>query len=170
MEEVVSVTKDETTCALFESTNVLPDYSAEYTFADAGDYTLELTVDNGNGPKVLTKNIHVGETSAPYVVTRTQATRLFPLGGSPATLSVLFNQDFSGAITEVAPKDFEISAISDNGVIVDAAEGKDFKTITWSNISATTGDTKTFTYTYDAPDVSPMYYKAGPLTLNSGST
>jgi PKD repeat protein len=155
------VIKNESICETFESTNIIPDYSASYTFAAVGTYTLELTVDNGNGPKVLTKIITVTETPAPFVISRSQATRLFPFGSSPATLSVLFNQDFSGTVVEQVPLDFTLSFTSEGVVEIVG----DHQTITWT-VTATAGETKTFSYTYDAPDISPMYYKAGPLSLS----
>ena len=110
------------------------------------------------------------EAPAPFVISRSQATRLFPFGSSPATITVQFNKDFTGSIVEKVPGDFVISAVSDAGTptpnpSLEEGGGVGEQTITWSDITAAAGETKTFSYTYDAPDVSPMYYKAGPLSL-----
>ena len=152
LDESIDVTRNTEICETFESSNILPDYTANYLFSEPGVYELTLTADNGAGEKVMTQFINVTQIITPAAITRRTATRLYPF-------DVYFHLGFSGSIVEKVPVDFEISAISGDGVLADAKEGENFKTITWSDISAVADETQTFTYTYDAPDVSPMFYK-----------
>jgi hypothetical protein len=110
MEEVI-IQKNSSICEAFDSTNIIPDYFAEYVFAQGGEYTLTLTADNGNGPKILTKTIRVIE-NPPLVITRQMATRLYPAHPAPATITIRFNTDFTGTITERLPADFVILSAS----------------------------------------------------------
>lgn len=107
MEEVF-VQENSEICALMNSENIIPDYVATAVFATAGQHTLTLTVDNGNGVKTMTKSVRVEENPA-FIITRSQATRLFPYGTSPASFTVQFNQDFTGTVSEKVLASFIIT-------------------------------------------------------------
>lgn len=159
LDESIDVTRNTDICETFESSNIIPDYTASYMFPESGVYELTLTANNGAGDKVMTRFINVTQVISPAAITRRQATRLYPFGGAPAAFDVYFDLPFTGTVVEKVPADFEITAISGEGVLADAKEDEDFKTITWSDVTALAGETQTFSYTYDAPDVSPMFYR-----------
>jgi hypothetical protein len=92
-------------CHLFDPANRLPDYTASTTFAQPGIYTLSLSVDNGNGVRTFEKNITVTETPR-FIISRDIATRLYPFGMAPATLTIEFFEDFEGTLQERLPRDF----------------------------------------------------------------
>jgi hypothetical protein len=213
-------------CAQFSSANTNPDYAANYVFNQAGQYTLDLTVDNGSGPKSLTQFVTVADAPA-FTTERLAATRLYPVGSSQSTVTITFNTDFNGRLTEIAPEVFNVSGTSATyyttetveepapaaevstdestepttetsffGSIIEAvtdavtnateavanvfvtkevsstlptvlSNNSGLTTITVSDITAKAGDRIVLTYTYDAPDVSPMYYSLGPVTATS---
>ncbi len=156
----VSVTPE---CHIMDSTNRVADYIASTGFSMVGRYTLRLSADNGSGVKVFEKTINVTE-GAGFRITRDIATRLYPFGTSPASITVTFGEDFSGSIIERVPADFDISE-TDAVVTIQG----DSKLLTW-NVSASAGETKIFNYTYDAPDISPMYYTLGAMQFISNDT
>ncbi len=150
-------------CEMFSSGNIVPDYTAQYTFAAAGEYVMELKVDNGNGVQTLAQTVTV--TDAPtYIVSRSMATRLYPAGVSPASFTIASGVDFVGTVTETLPAGFSITEIPAAATVITNGETQ---TITWGNVSIPAGTTATFTYTYDAPNISPMYYTVGPVELRS---
>jgi hypothetical protein len=126
--------------------------------------------------KTLTQNVRVDAAPA-VVIERNIATRLYPIGASPATITVRFNAAFSGTFTEYAPLDFVIGLGSATLNHADGSEPTTLdmaivdnpanKTFTVEDINAQPGDTLVVSYSYDAPDVSPMYYTLGPISLNS---
>ncbi|MFC1616271.1 DUF2341 domain-containing protein [Patescibacteria group bacterium] len=61
----------------------------------------------------------------------------------------------------MVPEVFEILEISDNGTIEDFSEGT--KAISWSG-TWVAGETVTFSYNYDAPNISPEFYTIGPIS------
>ena len=56
--------------------------------------------------------------SYPFTISRQAATRLYPAGFSPMTITVTFNQDFTGTVTETAPASFVLTKISDGGSVM----------------------------------------------------
>ncbi|MFH1509496.1 MAG: sialate O-acetylesterase [bacterium] len=154
-------------CEVLEVGHIIPDYQANYTFTEAGEYLMTLTADIGSGEKTISSKINVfDEVDKPdFVVRRTSATRNYPLGPTPMTLEVKFNEDYQGNIVDVVPDSFEISNLSNEGAI-GISEAKDSKTIIW-NVSAVAGDTLMYNYDFNAPDISPEYYTIGPLELKN---
>jgi hypothetical protein len=98
------------TCTTFDSQNIVPDFTARYTFTEVGSYTFELLSDNGEGTKRLTEVVHVEEVP-PFIVERHAATRLYPVGFAPSTITVHFNSDFTGDVSEFVPAEFELKNI-----------------------------------------------------------
>ena len=146
------------TCGQKDSMNVSPDYVASIPFKEAGTYTLALTADTKNGTRSMTEMVTVGG-NPPVIVSRNAATRLYPVGSSPMDITVSFNADFSGTITDTVPGDFKILDATPDALVNNTASGK---TLTWI-VSEKAGSAATLHYIYDAPDVSPDFFTVGPL-------
>ena len=192
------------TCGTKDPTLTSPDYEALLTFAESGNYALKLTAETKNGVRSMTQRVTVsgveprheapfdyaqGDT-APVIISRNAATRLYPVGTSPMDINVAFNEDFTGTITETLPGTFKVLDASGNGMVkrvtvsgveprhaassfdassalsTSSAQDDTVKTIAWKG-TWNAGDTATFTYTYDAPDVSPDFFTVGPLTFKN---
>ena len=152
------------TCGVKEAGFINPDFETFITMNTEGTYHLELLASNflGNSHK-LTSEVQVVE-SPPFIVHRTAATRLWPFAPSPMTIEVEFLEDFTGTITDTVPDGFGITDSSPHAetALVPATHEL---TLTWSG-SWTAGETATFWYEYDAPDISPEFYLVGPLSLS----
>jgi len=195
------------TCGAKKAGLITPDYEAFFTAAEAGTYELKLAAETGNGAREMSQQLEikgqppqpgtaaagdqimgnrqppsVGAASWPIIITRKAATRLWPFAPSPMEVTVKFNEDFAGTITETVPEGFEISEISSNGALChgelcrttaqgvspfDSAQGDTTaeQLIEWKG-SWSAGETAVFNYTYDAPDVSPQFFLLGPLALS----
>ena len=150
------------TCGIKLVGFIEPDYRTSYTFSQAGEYRLNLSATHENGTRSMTSTVEVVE-NAPYIVKRTSATRNYPFGPTPMTVEVEFSEDFSGKIVDVVPADFDISEISPSAD-VGVTETGDAKVLVWDG-SYQAGETASFSYEYDAPDVSPEFYTVGPLRI-----
>jgi hypothetical protein len=175
------------------------------TIAVRGNPSLRLSPAGGEGSQagVVTKTKQKQQTSPlptgegqgegvpwPIVINRKAATRLYPFGPSPMEITVKFNEDFKGTVTETVPGSFEVKnpslRLSPDGREGPKAgtvtktkqkqqisplpagegqgEGVSEQTISWQG-SWSAGDTAVFSYIYDAPDVSPEFFLMGPLVL-----
>ena len=85
-----------------------PDYETTYTFADLGDYTLDLHAKTGNGEYSIKDTVKV-QSNPDFVIKRTSATRLYPPKHYPMIIEVTANKDFDGVITETVPDSFTIT-------------------------------------------------------------
>ena len=138
-----------------------PDFSAKFVETqEAGEYTLSVTAHTPNGVRTYTKTVEVN-SKPDYQIHRSTATRIYPVRSYEMEITVEFNRDFNGKITERIPNSFEIS--SPTGTVVDKGE---YKGIEWKT-SAKKGQTKVFSYIYDAPDISPELFLAGPLSIGN---
>lgn len=109
-------------CSSHEFT-LKPDYEAHYSAGGPGEYSLTLTATTKNGLYNINDSFEVRD-DAPFDVTRTSATRIYPPLNYPVTLDIIANQDFEGTITETVPGDFFIENLTDESVIapLNAAE------------------------------------------------
>lgn len=109
-------------CSSHEFT-LKPDYEAHYSAGGPGEYNLTLTATTKNGLYSINDMFEVRD-DAPFDVTRTSATRIYPPLNYPVTLDIIANQDFEGTITETVPGDFFIENLTDESVIapLNAAE------------------------------------------------
>jgi len=190
-EHVLSTENDliETTgsCGTKQVGFIEPDYKAEYFFMEGvGEYVFTLSADNGGGVRSLQQKILVTSqqvsksqvgisdistcdlsTCRLVTIRRTSATRLYPFGYAPMTVEVEFLEDYRGDLIDIVPAGFVLRNVSGDGV-VDASVSEDSKTIVW-NGAWNAGEVATFSYEYDAPDVSPEFYTVGPLQNSGGS-
>ncbi|HSE35390.1 MAG TPA: DUF2341 domain-containing protein, partial [Candidatus Paceibacterota bacterium] len=139
----------------------VPDYTADYPVAATGLYRIKLVRFDGeeNMAAQSEEEIEVRE-SVPYVVERSGPTRIYPLAHYPMTITIRALRDFSGRVIEKIPGDF---TVIDRGNADLEREG-DAITASW-DLTMLEGETRTFTYTFDAPDRSPYLFRVGPLTL-----
>ena len=131
-------------------------------FSESGTYTLAFTAKTANGERSMSQKLSV-DGNPPVTIARKAATRLYPIGVSPMDVTVTFKGDFQGSVTDSVPLDFKIANISPDASIThdDSA-----KLLTWKG-SWKAGETATFHYDYDAPDVSPDFFTVGPLLFAS---
>ena len=127
-------------CGTFDSANTLPDYSGEYTFGNAGVYTIESQATIQGRVHNFSQEIEVVNT-ADYIVRRRAATRLYPGGYAPMEVEIIFGSAYTGVIEDTLPDDFAVKGST-------SIEGS------WK-----AGDIATLSYEFDAPDVSPFIYQ-----------
>ncbi len=156
-----TMVKNAAACATKNSAQITPDYTASVQLPVAGTYKMTLEASTPNGTRSIQSDIFVAQ-SLPYAVERVAATRLFPVGWSPMTVSVRFADSFHGTIRDILPAGFVIRPAEDAAVVMSETGSS----IAWSgNWSA--GETAVFSYEYDAPDISPQFYLVGPLQMQS---
>ena len=153
------------------------DYVAEYSFEKEGVYTFTLNGTNENGEYVdavfgtLNRTIDVrsDDQTQEYAtrVARDMNTRLFPEEEAGVSIAVMFGESYIGQVYDVVPTNFIVSDLSSNGV-VNISESGDRQVLVW-DVVAEAGDMRTFSYTYNAPDVSPAFYVVGPFQSADGS-
>jgi hypothetical protein len=149
------------TCGLKEAGFIEPDFTTSLVLPQAGIYELTLTAETPNGIRSINAEILV-EDDPQFLVKRTAATRLWPFAPSPMTIDITFGSTVSGMVVERLPEGFELVSVEPDGIVVQNNDGT--KSIRWRG-EWQAGDTATFTYDYDAPDVSPQFYLLGPLRI-----
>ncbi len=142
-----------------------PDYLAWYRPRTVGTYTLQLTHVNLNGEVVhrVSDAFEVRE-SVPFTIRRSGATRIWPKASYVMELELTATSDFTGQFVEAVPENFVL--VHAGGAETSVWGGA--KRLTWT-VDLTAGETQTFSYEYDAPDVSPYLYLLGPAEVRSGS-
>ncbi|RLC38573.1 hypothetical protein DRH27_01935, partial [Candidatus Falkowbacteria bacterium] len=158
-----------------------PDYYADYSLADIGEYKVKIIAVTKNGVKEIYDKLVVVD-SVPFEVERIGPTRIFPPADYEMKFKIKVNEDFTGSITEYVPKDFQIS--SDEFRVMDIASGtvkEDYinnskfsiqendneRKLIWENLNLRTGDEVEISYVFDAPDIFPEFYLLGPLETKS---
>lgn len=139
-----------------------PDYVATFTPSVAGTY--EMYVEHiGPDETVLA---HTGDT---FLVTEAHAlsisrngpTRIYPPALYPMQITVSSKNTFSGTLIERVPGNFVVHD-TDARIL----HSGDQYELHW-DVELTAGESRTFTYSFDAPDISPFLYTVGPADLVS---
>jgi Domain of unknown function (DUF2341) len=143
-----------------------PDYLAWYRPQALGVYHISLTHVNLDGDVVhqVSDSFQVHE-SAPFTIKRSGATRIWPKAPYTMELSLTATNDFTGQFIEAVPENF---VLTDTGG-ADTDMWGHAKRLVW-DVALVAGETKTFRYTYDAPDISPYLYLLGPAQVRSGTS
>lgn len=140
-----------------------PDYRAWYRPSVTGLYTLSLTHVNLDGDVVhqVTDSFEVRE-SAPFTIRRSGATRIWPKASYVMELELTAQNDFKGQFVEAVPDNFVL--VSTGGAETTVWGGA--KRLVWE-VDLKAGETQTFSYEYDAPDISPYLYLLGPAEVRA---
>ncbi|MEN9561163.1 MAG: hypothetical protein RIQ56_436, partial [Candidatus Parcubacteria bacterium] len=141
----------------------VPDYTALYEPSATGMYDMRLASLDPAGNEIAVINdsfeVKLQEDQA-FVVRRTGPTRIFPLADYSMEITVTARNGFSGTIVESVPEDF--------GVTSPGAQ-RSGATLSWP-LTLSAGESKTISYTFDAPNISPYLFLLGPLQLFSSSS
>jgi len=148
------------TCGLKVAGLIDPDYRAIFDYTQQGTYHLHLLAVRPDTQieSEMDSDVQV-QPAPPYIVKRTAATRLWPLAPSTMTIDVEFLEDFTGIVTDIVPDGFDVLQTAPLGSL--STSGTD-RLISWTGVWEA-GETQTFFYEYDAPDISPEFYLVGPL-------
>lgn len=156
------------TCGLKEAGLIMPDYATDLPLPLLGNYALDLTAMRPGAASHAESSIHAVlpvVSSAPFTVRRTAATRLWPLAPSTMAIEVSFSEAFSGTIMDIVPEGFSILQSSPAATVSLLPPEQD-SVLVWHG-SWLKGQRALFSYTYNAPDISPAFYLIGPLRLVS---
>ena len=137
----------------------LPDYYADYSVKDAGEYAINLTAVTYNGIRTVTDGFNVTD-SVDFDVARNSATRVYPKALYTMDISVVANENYNGVVKEYVPASFAV--VPQNGLTVSIIN--DTSILSW-DVKLKKDEKIKLSYQYDAPDVSPEFYLLGPLDI-----
>jgi len=142
-----------------------PDYYTSYNVSGPGTYTLEMvaTID-ANATRTLDDSFRVEEEPL-YDVLRLGPTRIYPYVPYNMSFVVTSTEVFNGVIRERVPASFSITPQSGMTVVTRG----DTTELLWTGIQLTPAEQQTFSYTFDAPDISPEFYVLGALEIGTWS-
>lgn len=137
-----------------------PDFSASAVADLPGEHILylERLDDDGNVLGFTTDTFFVVSNQL-ISIERNGPTRIFPPAPYPMTLTVASEKSFTGTLTERVPANFEI--FDTDAEITRKGEWKELK---WE-LSMFEEESRTVSYRFDAPDISPYLYELGPARL-----
>ncbi|MDB9944391.1 hypothetical protein OAD26_00120, partial [bacterium] len=151
---------------LCDGNNVIdvPDYSANFVPEKVGVYEMYVERLDGSG-EVLSHTSDTFEVVHKHDVSlrRNGPTRIYPPAFYPMEITISAERSFTGTLTERVPGDFIITDTD-----ADVTKNGDVYELTW-DFDLLGGREKTFSYTFDAPDLSPFLYELGPATLTEAS-
>ncbi len=138
------------------------DYTSQFTPTVEGEYELYLEHLSAEG-EVLS---HIEDTfkvvkEKTISLERNGPTRIYPLAPYRMSLTVEAVNAYEGELIEQVPHDF---AITETDAEI-RTEG-DVQFLVW-NIVLAAGESRTVSYQYDAPDISPFLYTVGPASLTN---
>jgi len=139
-----------------------PDYLSEYQLSGSGRYLLELEATTFNGKYRIFDYFDVSE-DIPFDIERVGPTRINPTAAYKIEIKVTPRNDFEGSIVEVVPSNFKLTDFSE-GYRTGDPDGAPRRTIIW-DVKLNKGEEAIFSYTFDAIDVSPMFYLLGPVEV-----
>ena len=147
-------------CAHNNVTDV-PDYLADYPVAESGTYHLQLErLDDNGTPIAAIQDAFFSSATSTYWIARSGPTRIYPPSAYPMRISVHAKQAFHGTLREVLPEGFAVTEVSGGTV----SHVGDTQYIDW-DVSIENGETKTVSYQFKAPDVSPYLFMLGSAQL-----
>jgi len=152
---------------LCDGNNVIdvPDFSALVPVVEPGVYELYLERLDGGGQVLgFTTDTFNAVPLQQISIERTGPTRIYPPAQYPMQLTVSTTKSFTGTLTEVVPASFEIYD-TDASILSDG----EWQWLTW-DVSILGAGTKTVSYRFDAPDISPYLFTAGPARLDTIKT
>lgn len=142
-----------------------PDYTSSFVPHATGTYELYVEhvgasgeVLSHSGDTILVRDVHT------LWIERHGPTRIYPPALYPMEITVHARGGFVGTLTDVVPDDF---VIYDTDAHIHDPEGG-VRILSWE-LSLAPGETRTLSYSFDAPDISPFLYTLGPAELQSAS-
>ncbi len=93
----------------------LPDYAADYTVPEIGEYAVLLTATTEEGEHTITDAIQV-QGSPAFDITREGPTRIYPVEDYEMVMEVVPTEDYAGSFKEFVPGSFAISDINEDGL------------------------------------------------------
>ncbi|HIA92232.1 TPA: hypothetical protein EYO12_03940 [Candidatus Saccharibacteria bacterium] len=153
-------------CSLYED-HIEADYSGKTQFSLPGTYELRVQATTRTGSYSIVEVIEVSDTQD-YSVQRTGPTRIYPPLTYPMIIEVTTADGFSGTVVERVPRSFEIETIdfAENYKLVYTDDRYSY--IEW-DVTIAAGESKKLGYSFDAPDIAPEFFLAGPLEFKSTS-
>ena len=139
------------------------DYLADYETDVAGTYTISLMRFEGSTLIHRVTDAFQVRERAPFSIARKGATRIYPAADYRMRITLTANLDFNGEFVEAVPLDF---LLPDAGSATIEMWGG-AKRLVWP-VALRAGESVTFEYEYDAPDISPYLYLLGPAEVRSG--
>jgi hypothetical protein len=142
----------------------IPDYLANFTdTADIGLYTVTLLHLNKDGEVVhkIQDSFEVREF-IPYVIERTAPTRIYPPAMYDVAIKITAHRTYDGDVVERVPRGFIVDELT--GATISTLP--EYTEIRWADIAMVEGEERTFSYRFDAPDISPYLYLLGPLDMD----
>ncbi|MCK4539743.1 fibronectin type III domain-containing protein [Candidatus Parcubacteria bacterium] len=147
-----------------------PDYYAYYGLGGIGIYKIKLRAITENGEHEIYDEIKV-RNSLPFEIERVGPTRINPTYEYEMKIVIKANEEFSGDVVECAPSQFSISNIQYSSNFqypisnIQINEVNNEKEFVIKDLNLKQDDIFEFTYTFDAPDISPEFYLLGPLRV-----
>lgn len=145
-----------------------PDYYAYYPLDETGDYEVSITAHTANGEYTISDIFRV-ERDPAIMVEREAPTRIWPKANYQMKINLRSVDGFQGDIIEKVPGQFSIFnfEFSDNidypisNIKVEEEGG--IKKIVIPDFEVKAGEDYSFSYEFDAPNVSPEFYLLGEL-------
>ncbi len=142
----------------------VPDFMTSIVAEEAGTYQLYLErLDDDGNVLSFTNDTFLVTPNQKLGIQRNGPTRIYPPSPYPMTLTVDVNESFTGVLTERVPVSFAVSSTTAKVRTVG-----EWKELTW-DVSILGEGTESFSYTFDAPDLSPYLYNLGPADLQGES-
>lgn len=140
------------------------DFLSKITATEVGSYEILMEAEHYLGKRSIRTSFVVEQNETKFEIERTKfPTRIYPKVDYPVTVTIKANENFSGYIHDVVPKNFKISQISNNGTPENTA---DFQAVGW-DVKLEKGKTYQFSYTIHFPQVAPEFYLVGPFTIGT---
>lgn len=138
----------------------VPDYGASFIPLSVGEYEMYLERIDVDG-KILshTSDTFLVAETLPLSIERNGPSRIYPRATYPMELTVHSDAMWSGTLIEEVPADFVISSTS--AIIVQKGDIQELR----FEVAIDTGGSQSFTYSFDAPDISPYLYTLGSARL-----
>lgn len=133
------------------------DYKASFAVEATGTYKVLATTRTENGLSDFEDKFEVQEEPT-FDVSRSGPTRIYPPAEYKVSIMIVPKEDFNGFVKETVPKDFRVVA---NMSVEEIVSGED-KVLSWS-LDLKAGEAQEISYLFKAPNISPEFYKLGPL-------
>ncbi len=134
----------------------IPDYYFSFQAEEVGNYAIHVVAQTNQGEKFIDQQLKVVESNE-LIIKRSAASRIYPLSPYTMSLTLVSKKAYRGEVIETVPLGFTIRC--ETCTLRHEAERI---RIVW-DVVFQPGQSKTLSYTYTAPPVSPALYMLGPL-------